>query len=145
MIARTREDYGIAAVDPFSFGHFLKGYILNMTFFTFYIPLFTNMLLILFISVLWELIENSNYLREYIKFNKKKDSLVNSVSDIIFAILGALAFFLVSLTSFTTIIMISLILGVISLIFFGIRTFSILKSIIRHNSPQNSSDDGGNN
>jgi hypothetical protein len=144
ILARTKEDYGIAAVDMFSLGHFLKGYVLNMIFFIYFIPIFTSMLLIFFISVLWEFIENSNYLRGYIKFNKKKDSLVNSVSDVLFAMVGALVFFFVSLTDFFTIIIISLVLSCISLIFFGIRTFSVIKSIIRNNNPQNSSDNRRN-
>ncbi len=140
IIARTKEDYGIAAVDPFSLGHFLKGYVLHMIFFILFIPLFISLLLILFISVLWEIIENSNFLRAYVKFNKKKDSVVNSGSDITFTILGAIAFFFVSLTNFYSIILISIIINLVSLIFFGIRTFFVLKSIIRYDHPQDSCD-----
>lgn len=140
IIARSKEEYGIAAVDPFSLGHFLKGYVLHMIFYIFYIPLVTSLILIFFISVLWEIIENNNFLRDYVKFNKKKDSLVNSGSDITFTILGALIFFFVSLTNSFTIIMISLIVCLVSLIFFGYRIFYVLKSIIRYNHPQDSGD-----
>lgn len=144
FISKSKTDYGVSAIDPFTIGHFLKGYILNMIMFIYFVPQLIDLLLILFISVVWELFENLHFIRLLIKFNKQRDSLINSISDVTFTIVGAIFFIFVSRLSYILILVISIVLGIVAALFFGIRSLNVIKSIFSYYKPKNSGDDRRN-
>jgi hypothetical protein len=96
FLAKTKDDISRAAVDCFSFTHLLLGFygyfILNSISYTI---LGTNnppfsLILLLGFSIIWELFENFILIQFGIKFASKKDSVLNSVMDVIFFIGGGM-------------------------------------------------------
>jgi hypothetical protein len=97
-ISRTKYEVGIKPIDPFSFLHIIFG-----AFFTLFL-LFIMKALIpedselklmavsgsLYLAILWEIIENFILTGVGLKFEKRKDSLQNSLTDIILTHIGGM-------------------------------------------------------
>ena len=88
LIARKKDDISIAAIDFFSFGHLLVGYLSLLILFSIFFvnygisTLFFYLVGNLIISVIWELIENFWLYEVNIKFAHRRDSIINSITDI---------------------------------------------------------------
>ena len=96
MIAKCREEVGIKAIDFYSIGHIIIGYISFLVYamifflmFNDYIPIFA-LLYAVETGILWELLENYVLDKTYLKFNNRKDSLQNSFTDVLFDVVGGL-------------------------------------------------------
>ncbi|NHJ26156.1 MAG: DUF2585 family protein, partial [Candidatus Lokiarchaeota archaeon] len=96
IFAKSKEDISSAAIDFFSFGHLLIGYLLFIVLNAIYFVFFENYQFFLCIisdflcALIWELIENTLFYRKNIKFGYRRDSTLNSLSDISFLVIGGL-------------------------------------------------------
>lgn len=83
--------------DYYSIGHILFGYISFLvsifiwSFLGFGAILELSLVSSIMVGVFWELFENTILVDTRFKFNKKQDCLENSLSDIIFVFIGAIA------------------------------------------------------
>ncbi|TXT64745.1 MAG: membrane protein of unknown function [Promethearchaeota archaeon] len=90
FLAKTKDDISRAAIDCFSFTHIILGFfgyfVLDSISYTILGTSNTPISLILLISfsIIWELFENFVLLQFGIKFASRKDSVLNSVMDVIF-------------------------------------------------------------
>lgn len=94
MIGRTKNEVNQCAVDFYSIGHVLFGY---LTFFLSYFILshigiietrLYSIIAVLLVALLWELVENIMLSNTRFKFNCSKDSVENSLFDIVFCFIG---------------------------------------------------------
>lgn len=89
VFARNKDDVSKAAIDFFSFGHTIGGYFAFVVSDALFLVLIGEYLILLCIfviflcGVLWEVIENTFFFKKNIKFGYRRDSLVNSVMDVI--------------------------------------------------------------
>ncbi|MFW9942487.1 MAG: hypothetical protein ACFFFT_15720 [Candidatus Thorarchaeota archaeon] len=96
VIATNKDDIGISAIDFFSFTHMIIGYlifiVLNGILFVMYsIPLgIFSLMYTFFIAIIWESLENTVFYYLGIKFARRRDSLINSLTDICFFSSGGL-------------------------------------------------------
>jgi len=95
---------GEKAIDLFSFGHLVLGFLLFLFSylllekigFPWDIAKFISLDFVIFFSLIWEFFENTTKIGMAIRPIKHKDTLRNSLSDIIFGIIGSLfAFFII--------------------------------------------------
>ena len=98
IFARIKEDVSKAAIDFFSFGHLIGGYFGFIILGALFLAIFGEFLILICIFIIflcgafWELFENTMLYKKNIKFGYRKDSLINSVTDIIiFTSGGAIA------------------------------------------------------
>ncbi|MEJ2278608.1 MAG: DUF2585 family protein [Candidatus Lokiarchaeota archaeon] len=94
--AKNKEGISKAAIDFFSFGHLLVGYfafiVLDAIFLVFlngYSFIFA-ILSVVFGGLIWEVIENTYLVKKDIKFGNRKDSTLNSFTDVLILFLGGL-------------------------------------------------------
>ena len=96
FIAQDKEDISLAAIDFFSFGHLLIGYLFFLIFNAIFLFIFEDyqyilsMICVIVCASFWELIENTLFYRKNIKFGYRRDSILNSLADIIFFMSGGL-------------------------------------------------------
>ncbi len=96
VIATNKDDIGITPIDFFSFTHLIMGYlifiVLNGILFVMYsVPLgIFSLMYTFFISIIWESLENSIFYYLGIKFARRRDSIINSIMDIVFFSSGGL-------------------------------------------------------
>lgn len=96
VIATNKDEIGITAIDFFSFTHLIMGYlifiVLNGILFVMYsIPLgIFSLMYTFFIAIIWESLENSIFYYLGIKFARRRDSIINSIMDIVFFSSGGL-------------------------------------------------------
>ena len=94
IIARCKDDVGISAIDFFSFGHIIAGYMTFLIIFNIFcgiygFPLnFYYLYYIFILGIVWELIENFFLFKIHIKFAQRRDSKINSLMDIAFLVSG---------------------------------------------------------
>jgi hypothetical protein len=87
--ARSKSDVSKAAIDFFSFGHLIGGYFAFIVLDALFFVIFGQFVVLLCIFIIflsgtfWELIENTIFYKKNIKFGYRRDSLINSVIDII--------------------------------------------------------------
>lgn len=101
IVVSTKGETGRTAIDYFSWGHINMGiasYLLLSLINT--IPSWVTqtkvdiifwwvmLVLTIVVGVVWEIIENTLFIKLGIKFENRRDSLVNATWDIIFAIIG---------------------------------------------------------
>ena len=96
LVARRLEDVSTAAVDFFSFGHALVAYILYIILNAVFLGVlgeyrnYINLISIFNCGLIWEVIENTVLFNKGIKFGYRKDSLLNSIFDLMFFFSGGL-------------------------------------------------------
>ena len=87
---------GINAIDFFSFGHLIIGYFNSLAFNSIFYAIFGYSLILfclccnLFVGIVWELFENVVLFKINLKFARRRDSLINSLSDVLFFTIGGL-------------------------------------------------------
>lgn len=122
IIAKRAEHVGISPIDFFSLGHLFMGYITFLGFYGtfslfFGIPLnFFYLLGNIFVAIIWESVENLILYELKFKFAHRRDSIINSLMDIIFFLFGG-------------IFAMSIVLLEVSLFFLGTMLF-LLSSLI---------------
>jgi hypothetical protein len=90
VFARNKDDVSKAAIDFFSFGHLIGGYFGFIILGAIFLVIFGDFLIsfcifIIFLSgTFWELIENTLLYKKNIKFGYRRDSVLNSMMDVIF-------------------------------------------------------------
>lgn len=108
LIGDTKDEVGKAPWDYFSWGHIAMGV---MTFILLslintipslvsneiidIIPWWLMIVLAIVVALVWELLENTLFIHLGVKFEGRRDSLVNAIWDVIFAIIGALIMWLI--------------------------------------------------
>jgi len=103
IIGTTRKDVNEAWIDFYSIGHLVLGFVVFFISYWFsllvlriqfreYLTIFT-----LIFAVLWELFENICLVKTRFKFDKRKDSVENSLFDIVFVFFGAIICYIMSL------------------------------------------------
>ena len=94
ILAKNKKGISTAAIDFFSFGHLLGGYFAFIILNAIYLVIFgfftieMGILTAFLCGVIWEIVENTFLLRKNIKFGYRKDSILNSLSDIGMLTLG---------------------------------------------------------
>jgi len=96
IIARCKEDVGICAIDFFSFIHITLGYLIFLAYYsTFYLffgisfnPSYFGLNFLA--AILWETIENFILYEIKLKYDHRRDTKINSFTDILFFYLGGL-------------------------------------------------------
>ena len=101
VVAESKDQTGRAPWDYFSWGHidmgimsFLLLVLINIIpsyvdqALVYIIPYWIMLVLTIVVAVVWELIENTIFIKMGIKFENRRDSLANAIWDIIFAIIG---------------------------------------------------------
>ena len=107
LIAQSKEEVGQKPIDFFSLGHIILVFIcfgLSFIFLKYSIFVVSDIVsklisisVVSYVALIWEFIENFSQSGLSIKFSKERDSLINSLSDIVFTSLGGiLAFFLLT-------------------------------------------------
>ena len=144
IVARRAEHVGISPIDFFSLGHFIMGY---LTFLGFYgtfslffgIPLnFLYLLGNIFVSVIWEIVENVILFKLNFKFAHRRDSVINSIMDIfIFFVGGIIAMSIILLLDVSLFFLGTLLFLLSSLIFMDLYALIILKpNIVKKNEKE---------
>ncbi len=103
IIGDTTDEVGLSPVDFYSWGHVDMGiasFLLFSLFNTipslyvgelvYVIPYWSMILLVIAFALLWELVENTLFIKMGIKFEGRKDSKENMIWDIIFVIIGGM-------------------------------------------------------
>jgi hypothetical protein len=103
MVAETKDETGRAPWDYFSWGHvamgimsFLLLVLINIipTYvdqaLVYIIPYWLMLVLTICVGIGWEIIENTIFVKWGIKFENRRDSLINAFWDVLFVIIGAL-------------------------------------------------------
>jgi len=88
-IAQTINEVGIKAIDYFSLLHIVTGLALNVLF-SMFLETTLVLLSVIYCAVFWEFFENYIMLHYNIKFNNKRDSLINALMDIFFTNFGGI-------------------------------------------------------
>ncbi|MFW9876711.1 MAG: hypothetical protein ACFFG0_26755 [Candidatus Thorarchaeota archaeon] len=136
ILARRAEHIGISPIDFFSLGHLFMGYI---TFLGFYgtISLFFGISLNffyllgnIFIGIIWEAVENFILYKLKFKFAQRRDSIINSLMDIIFFLFGGIIAMLIVLLEIYLFFIGTLLFLLNTLILLDIYALKILKPVI---------------
>ncbi|MBY9003389.1 MAG: DUF2585 family protein [Candidatus Lokiarchaeota archaeon] len=96
ILAKNKDGISIAAIDFFSFGHLLGGYIEFIIVDALYIVIFgvivieISIFTVFLCGVLWEIIENTYLFKRNIKFGYRRDSFLNSSIDVVMLTIGGL-------------------------------------------------------
>jgi len=103
MVAETKEETGRAPWDYFSWGHIAMGIVSFLLLvliniiptyvdqaLVYIIPYWWMLILTIGVGIGWEIIENTIFVETGLKFENRRDSLVNAIWDIIFVTIGAL-------------------------------------------------------
>lgn len=136
IIARRAEHVGISPIDFFSLGHLFMGYITFLGFYGtfslfFGIPLnFFYLLGNIFVGILWESVENFILYEVKFKFAHRRDSIINSLMDIIFFLFGGIFAMLIVLLEVSLFFISTTLFLLCSLILLDIYAFKILKPVI---------------
>jgi len=94
VFAKKKGDVSKAAIDFFSFGHTLAGYLIFLILDALFLVIFGEFVILLcfftifLFGVFWEIIENTYFFKKNIKFGYRRDSLLNSSMDIIMLTIG---------------------------------------------------------
>ena len=94
VFAKKKGDVSKAAIDFFSFGHILAGYLIFLILDALFLVIFGEFVILLcfftifLCGVFWEIIENTYFFKKNIKFGYQRDSLLNSSMDIIMLTIG---------------------------------------------------------
>ena len=104
FVAGSKSQTGKAAIDFFSWGHvdlgicsFLLLSLINClpSYFEdeliYFIPYWLMLVLVFVVAIVWEIIENTLFVKLGIKFEGRRDSLKNATWDVIFGIVGGSA------------------------------------------------------
>lgn len=129
LIGTCKEEVNQKPVDFYSIGHILFGYIsyvislaviiLNNLPNSFEYALTSTII----IAIIWELFENNVLVNTRFKFNRCKDSLNNSLMDVIFCFFGGLAGLIISFNGFD-----SLFIGSVYFIFTTFVSYEVCKT-----------------
>lgn len=116
LIGKNKADISSnCGIDFFSIAHILFGYISYTLFYLFFSIInyqevfFISLFITQSLGLLWEFLENFFFQNR--KFMKKKDSLLNSLFDILFVTIGGIISFLFCTLSFYIIISIILVMS----------------------------------
>ena len=103
IVAESKQEVGRAPIDYFSWGHvdmgiavFLLWSMINLIPSAVVgdlidiVPFWLSIVLTIVVAVVWEILENTLFVDIGIKFEGRRDSLINSIWDIIFVIIGGL-------------------------------------------------------
>ena len=103
MFADSREETGRAPIDYFSWGHIGMGVVvfllwslinllpsLALGYIVFPVFFWFSIVLTIITAIVWEIIENTLFVHIGIKFEDRRDSLINALADIVFVIVGGL-------------------------------------------------------
>jgi len=103
MVAETKDETGRAPWDYFSWGHIAMGIVSFLLLvliniiptyvdqaLVYIIPYWWMLILTIGVGIGWEIIENTIFVETGLKFENRRDSLVNAIWDIIFVTIGAL-------------------------------------------------------
>lgn len=106
LIAQSKSQVGEKFIDFFSIGHIVLGFVvfgLSFLFLrfslgvVFLISKIISIIVVSYTALGWEFLENFTTIGEKLKFSKKRDALINSLSDILFTSFGSiLAYFLLT-------------------------------------------------
>jgi len=94
VFAKKKGDVSKAAIDFFSFGHTLAGYLIFLILDALFLVIFGEFVIlycfftIFLCGVFWEIIENTYFFKRNIKFGYRRDSLLNSSMDIVMLTIG---------------------------------------------------------
>jgi len=121
IIGTTRKSVNEAWIDFYSIGHIVLGFVVFFVSYWFsllvlriqfreYLTIFT-----LVIAVLWELFENICIVKTKYKFDKRKDSVENSLFDIVFAFFGAIICYIMSLFEYDAFIIFGFLFMILSI------------------------------
>lgn len=94
VFAKKKGDVSKAAIDFFSFGHTLAGYLIFLILDALFLVIFGEFVILLcfftifLCGVFWEIIENTYFFKRNIKFGYRRDSLLNSSMDIVMLTIG---------------------------------------------------------
>lgn len=104
FVASSKSQTGIAPIDYFSWGHidlgiasFLLLSLINVlpSYFEdeliYFIPYWLMLVLVLLVAIIWEILENTLFVKLGIKFEGRRDSFKNATWDVIFGIIGGSA------------------------------------------------------
>ena len=103
LVATTPDEVGIAALDFYTIGHICMGIAIFLVFSLFYtipmkskgdsrvlMPLWLIWIITVACGIAWEYFENTIFIELGWKFEGRKDSILNSITDIIFVGVGGL-------------------------------------------------------
>jgi len=103
MFADSREETGRKPIDYFSWGHIGMGVVVFLLWslinlmsslisgsLNLIVPFWFSIVLTIVTAIVWEIIENTLFLHIGIKFEDRRDSLINAIADIVFVIGGGL-------------------------------------------------------
>jgi len=104
FVASSKSQTGKAPIDYFSWGHvdlgiasFLLLSLINClpSYFEdeliYFIPYWLMLVIVFVVAILWEILENTLFVAIGIKFEGRRDSLINATWDVIFGMIGGLA------------------------------------------------------
>ena len=133
FFAKNKEAVSKAAIDFYSFGHILIGYfgfiyvnVILLIFFKSY-QHFLTISVLFFCALFWEIIENSIFVKKNIKFGYRRDSLINSIMDIIFFVFGGILALLIFLLGFYVFLFSTLMILCLIIIIMKVYAEKILK------------------
>lgn len=96
IFAKNKDDISKAAIDFFSFGHLLGGYLAFIILDAFFLVILGEFVILLCLftiflcRAIWEIIENTFLFKKNIKFGYRRDSLLNSSMDVVMLTIGGL-------------------------------------------------------
>ena len=89
FVAQSESEITQKPIDIYTIGHFITGIVAYLCLFPFFEMIFPSeyrsitLISVLFLAILWEYFENFLLIKTRFKFNKKMDSLKNSLTDIV--------------------------------------------------------------
>ena len=94
LIAQNKREMGVKPIDVYTIGHILMGLITYVVLNILGVSNWCSLVGAIFWGIIWEYFENFILARIGLKFEKRKDSLENSLTDVVFTIIGGyIAFF----------------------------------------------------
>jgi len=142
IFAKSKDDVSKAAFDFFSFGHLIGGYFAFIVIDALFFVIFGKFLILLSIFTIflcgtfWEIIENTILYKKNIKFGYRRDSLLNSSTDVVIFTSGGLisAFcFELNPNSFLIITAFFYIINVLLISIYANSIIGLFRNIIKKN------------
>jgi len=96
IFAKNKDGISKVAIDFFSFGHLLGGYLAFIILDAFFLVILDEFVILLCLftiflcGAIWEIIENTYLFKKNIKFGYRRDSLLNSSMDVVMLTIGGL-------------------------------------------------------
>lgn len=137
-IANCKEDVSKKPIDFYSIGHILFGYISFLVSLSICVllqtinPIEYALVSTQCIAVMWEIFENNILIKTKYKFGKCKDSLENSLFDIIFVFLGGVAGAILCYNGFDNII-----IGTVYFVFTSFVAYVVCKRLTLYKKEDN--------